>query len=77
MIDGLKENLQQLGNAKAICIDFENLPMVCGQPLVVEGAGAPSVVPQFIGQRYHDTTNSKCYEAFAVTNSTNNWKLLN
>ena len=77
MIDGLKENLQQLGNAKAICIDFENLPMVCGQPLVVEGAGAPSVVPQFIGQRYHDTTNSKCYEAFDVTNSTNNWKLLN
>ena len=77
MIDGLKENLQQLGNTKAICIDFENLPMVCGQPLVVEGAGAPSVVPQFIGQRYHDTTNSKCYEAFAVTNSTNNWKLLN
>lgn len=77
MIDGLKENLQQLGNTKAICIDFENLPMVCGQPLVVEGAGAPSVVPQFIGQRYHDTTNSKCYEAFAVTNSTSNWKLLN
>ena len=38
---------------------------------------APSVVPMFVGQRYHDTTNKKVYEAFAVTNSTVDWTLLN
>ena len=76
-IDGLRVQLENLGETRAVCIDSENLPKVCGQPLVVEGAGAPSVVPMFVGQRYHDTTNSKCYEAFAVTNSTSNWKLLN
>ena len=76
-VKGIMARLENLGEVKAITIDSENLPMVCGQPLVVEGAGAPSVVPQFVGQRYHDTTNSKCYEAFAVTGATNNWKLLN
>ena len=76
-VKGIMARLNNLGEVKAITIDSENLPMVCGQPLVVEGAGAPSVVPQFVGQRYHDTTNSKCYEAFAVTGATSNWKLLN
>lgn len=76
-VKGIMARLENLGEVKAITIDSENLPMVCGQPLVVEGAGAPSVVPQFVGQRYHDTTNSKCYEAFAVTGATSNWKLLN
>ena len=41
------------------------------------GRKEKKVVPQFVGQRYHDTTNSKCYEAFAVTGATSNWKLLN
>lgn len=76
-VKGIMARLENLGEVKAITIDSENLPRVCGQPLVVEGAGAPSVVPQFVGQRYHDTTNSKCYEAFAVTGATSNWKLLN
>ena len=76
-LNGIMSRLDNLGNVKAITIDSENLPMVCGQPLVVEGAGAPSVVPQFVGQRYHDTTNIKCYEAFAVTGATSDWKLLN
>lgn len=76
-IDGLKAQLANLGETRAVCIDSENLPKVCGQSLVIEGSGAPSVVPMFVGQHYHDTTNSKCYEAFAVTNSTSNWKLLN
>lgn len=76
-IEGLKAQLENLGETKAVCIDFEDLPKVCGYPLVVEGAGAPSVVPYFVGQRYHDTTNSKVYEAMAVTNSTSDWTLLN
>ena len=74
---GIIENLKHMGSFKATDIDCENMPKVCGYPLVVEGAGAPSIVPRFVGQRYHDTTNNKCYEAFAVTNSTANWVLLN
>ena len=76
-IQGITENLKHMGSFKATDIDCENMPKVCGYPLVVEGAGAPSIVPRFVGQRYHDTTNNKCYEAFAVTNSTANWVLLN
>lgn len=76
-IQGIIENLKHMGSVKATDIDCENMPKVCGYPLVVEGAGAPSIVPRFVGQRYHDTTNNKCYEAFAVTNSTANWVLLN
>jgi hypothetical protein len=76
-IQGIVENLKHMGSFKATDIDCENMPKVCGYPLVVDGAGAPSIVPRFVGQRYHDTTNNKCYEAFAVTNSTANWVLLN
>ena len=77
LIDGLVENTKHMGSFKATEIDLEYLPKVCGYPLVVEGAGAPSIVPRFIGQRYHDTTNSKCYECFRVTNSVSDWVLLN
>jgi hypothetical protein len=76
-IDGLKAQLNNLGETKAKCIDSEDLPKVCGASLVIDGDGAPSVVPMFVGQRYHDTTNKKVYEAFAVTNSTADWTLLN
>ena len=76
-LDGIKANLANLGDCKAGSIDFENLPKVCGHSFVIEGAGAPSVVPHFVGQRYHDTTNKKVYEAFSVTNSTSDWTLLN
>ena len=76
-IQGITENLKHMGSFKATDIDCENMPKVCGYPLVVEGAGAPNIVPRFVGQRYHDTNNNKCYEAFAVTNSTANWVLLN
>lgn len=76
-IEGVKAMLANLGETKAECIDSHYLPKVCGQSLVVTGSGAPSVVPMFVGQRYHDTTNSKIYEAMSVTNSTSDWVLLN
>ena len=76
-IDGLKEQLDNLGETKAVSIDFEDWPKICGYAMVVEGDGAPVDVPRFVGQRYHDTTNRKAYEAFAVTNSTADWVLLN
>ena len=34
-------------------------------------------VPMFEGQRYHDRVSKKVYEAVNVTNSTNDWVLLN
>jgi hypothetical protein len=77
LIDGLLANTKHLGECQATCIDSEYLPKVCGESLVIEAAGAPSIAPLFVGQRYHDTTNRKVYEAFAVTNSTNDWVLLN
>ena len=78
-IDGLKAQLDNLGETKAVSIDFEEQPKLCGQPLVIEGDGAPAapVVPTMVGQRYHDNTNRKVYEAFAVTNSVSDWVLIN
>ena len=70
--------LSNLGETKADCIDFADLPKVCGQPLVIEGVGAPSVVPVFVGQRYHDNTvNARhLYECFAVTGALTDWELI-
>ena len=76
-VAGHTAQLQNLGETKAKCIDSEDLPKVCGAPLVIEGEGSPSVVPMFVGQRYHDTTNKKIYEAFNVTNAIADWVLLN
>ena len=60
-------------------VDADEGFTVGGQPLVVKGSGAPAapVVPTFIGQRYHDQTNKKVYEAMSVTNSVSDWVLLN
>lgn len=78
--EGLKAQLINLGEVKAICVDSENMPKVCGAPLVIEGIGAPTAATpaMFVGQRYHDnTTNAKhLYEAFSVTNATSDWVLI-
>ena len=78
-IDGLKAQLDNLGETKAVSIDFENSPKLCGQDMYIVGNGAPAspVVPTMIGQEYLDVTNKKCYKAFSVTNSISDWVLLN
>ena len=78
-IDGLKEQLDNLGETKAVSIDFEEQPKLCGQDMHIVGSGAPAspVVPTMIGQEYLDVTNKKCYKAFSVTNSVSDWVLLN
>ena len=78
LILGLAGRLENLGDVKAGTIDCENLPKVCGGDQVLEGVGAPSVVPHFVGQRYHDTTSGAqhLYEAFAVTGATSDWVLI-
>ena len=78
-IEGLKAQLKNLGETRAICINSEDVPKVQNYPMIVYGAGAPSApnVPAFIGQKYLDTTNKKEYTAFSVTNSVSDWVLLN
>ena len=78
-IDGLKAQLKNLGETRAVCINSEEVPQVQNVPMIVYGAGAPATpnVPAFIGQKYLDTTNKKEYTAFGVTNSISDWVLIN
>lgn len=78
-IDGLKAQLDNLGETKAVSIDFENSPKLCGQDMYLTGSGAPVSpnVPTMIGQEYLDVTNKKCYKAFSVTGAISDWVLLN
>ena len=78
-IEGLKAQLDNLGETRAVCINSEDIPKVQNYPMIVYGAGAPSApnVPAFIGQKYLDTTNKKEYTAFSVTNSVSDWVLIN
>ena len=73
-IRGLKVQLENLGHVKAENVDSENF-QVCGNDLVIVGAGAPTVVPRFIGQRYLDKTNFQAYTAYTLTNQTSDWHL--
>ena len=78
-IDGMKAQLENLGETKAVTIDFENSPKLCGQDMFITGDGAPAspVVPSMVGQEYLDKTNNKCYKAFRVTGAISDWVLLN
>lgn len=78
-IDGLKAQLENLGETKAVSIDFENSPKLCGQDMFLTGDGAPASpnVPTMVGQEYLDVTNKKCYKAFSVTGAISDWVLLN
>lgn len=78
-IDGLKAQLDNLGETRAVCINSEDVPKVQNYPMIIFGDGAPTApnVPAFIGQKYLDTTNKKEYTAFGVTNSVSDWVLLN
>ena len=78
-IEGLKAQLDNLGETRAVCINSEDMPKVQNYPMIIYGSGAPTApnVPAFIGQKYLDTTNKKEYTAFSVTNSVSDWVLIN
>ena len=79
IIDGLKAQLDNLGETRAICINSEDVPKVQNVPMIVTGSGAPTApnVPAFVGQKYLDLTNKKEYTAFSVTNTISDWVLIN
>lgn len=78
-IDGLKAQMENLGETSAVSIDFENSPKLCGRDMFLTGSGAPADpnVPTMVGQEYLDVTNKKCYKAFSVTGAISDWVLLN
>ena len=72
---GLRSMLtNNAGTLKAVGLELETLPIIMGEPLETIGSGAPSITPEFIGQRYYDSSNNKEYVAVAVTASTNDWR---
>lgn len=61
-------------------VPFDSNPAKCemayenvGFPDTIIGTGAPAVIPNFIGQRYVDTTNKAAYTAYG-TSSASDWK---
>lgn len=56
-------------NPNACEMAYENM----GFPDTIIGTEAPAVIPNFIGQRYVDTTNKAAYTAYG-TSSASDWK---
>lgn len=82
-IASIEENINVLQKTQAIfgqltgeTIDVKNIPLICGDPLIIIQNGAPSIAPDFIGQLLIDTAGAKAYIAFGYTN-VSNWKALN
>lgn len=75
-IERLIESKDQLGEAKAISLDMEKWPTLTGLKTMIEGDGAPAVIPDFVGQKYADITNRKLYFAFGVS-SVSDWVVMN
>ena len=74
---GISRRFDAMGKVEAEEINLGTLPKVGGSEIVITGAGAPAVVPHFIGQQYIDLTNRKVYSATKLTPATTDWTLLN
>lgn len=68
--------VDSIGKAKALSIDYAELPTVCGNSMVMKADKAPDVAPDFIGQVYIDTKAKKVYQAAGVDNA-GDFKALN
>lgn len=76
-VAGISRRFDAMGKVEAEEINLGTLPKVAGFEIVITGAGAPAVVPHFIGQQYIDRTNRKVYSATKLTPATTDWTLLN
>lgn len=70
------DNMDNLGDVHAKSVDMDELPKVCGYPMVVFGSGAPTMAPDFTSQFYIDTTNHKIYMADGTANASS-FRILN
>lgn len=73
---GFASIVDNLGDARAHSLTLDTMLQICGSKLILNGTGAPSVVPDFIGQEYCDTTNKKSYKAFG-SSAVSDWVALN
>ena len=73
---GFASVVDNLGDARARSLSLDTMLQICGSKLILSGSGAPSVIPDFIGQEYCDTTNKKSYKAFG-NGSVSDWVALN
>ena len=73
---GFASVVDNLGDARARSLSLDTMLQICGSKLILSGAGAPAVIPDFIGQEYCDTTNKKSYKAFGAS-AVSDWVALN
>lgn len=73
---GFASVVDNLGDARARSLSLDTMLQICGSKLILSGSGAPSAIPDFIGQEYCDTTNKKSYKAFG-NSSVSDWVALN
>lgn len=75
-IDVLQKTQAVFGQLTGETVDVKNIPLICGNPLIIIQNGAPSIAPDFIGQLLIDIAGAKAYIAFGYT-SVSGWKALN
>lgn len=54
-------NVDNTGDVHCKSIDLDNLPKVCGYPIMISKPESPSVIPNFVGQFYFDSSKKNVY----------------
>jgi hypothetical protein len=66
----------ELGTVHATSLTSDDVPKVCGMPMILVGQTAPTTVPDFTGQIYIDVVAAKAYIG-TYTSTVSNWKQIN
>ena len=79
--EAFKKMLQSgnIGDIHVTSVNTDSVPMYCGQQMIIKGSGSPvtnSIIPDFEGQIYIDTTNRNAYMC-CDSSSASYWKLIN
>lgn len=75
-LKGIFAAIDNFGDARARSLTIDTMLKICGSSLILTGSGAPSAIPDFVGQEYLDTTSKKAYKAFGK-GSVSDWVALN
>lgn len=70
-VDALKD-IKRFDTLECNTIQSMSIPKVGDSEMILNGEGAPSLEPEFVGQAYLDTTNNILYYAFGT--ETTSWK---